>query len=403
MTTIKLGFRPSREDESRGTVCFLLTHQRRVRTLTTGYQLLAENWNEERRMFVPLGNEQQQAELRLLATKVSWEVKRMADIITRRESMRIEYGIDELMDEIRSLPPVQTLFSFVHQQIDNLNLQGRMGTATTYGNMIRNFMLFRNGCDLTFDMLTPDLINQYEQWLHLRGVRANSSSCYMRTLRAAYRKAVQEMLTPDRNPFCNVFTGYAHTVKRALTAGQVKQIVNLDLPSGSAEAFARDLFLFSLYTRGMSFVDMAFLRKSNLSCGSLTYSRQKTGQTLSIAWEPCMQEIVERYAHITKNSVYILPIITRADGTERRQYLSAIRECNRTLKRVGLLAHLLLPLTTYVARHTWASLAQEMNIPISVIRDGMGHENLRTTQIYLASINSHVVDKANQRIIGKIL
>ena len=354
-------------------------------------------------MFVPLGNEQQQAELRLLATKVSWEVKRMADIITRRESMRIEYGIDELMDEIRSLPPVQTLFSFVHQQIDNLNLQGRMGTATTYGNMIRNFMLFRNGCDLTFDMLTPDLINQYEQWLHLRGVRANSSSCYMRTLRAAYRKAVQEMLTPDRNPFCNVFTGYAHTVKRALTAGQVKQIVNLDLPSGSAEAFARDLFLFSLYTRGMSFVDMAFLRKSNLSCGSLTYSRQKTGQTLSIAWEPCMQEIVERYAHITKNSVYILPIITRADGTERRQYLSAIRECNRTLKRVGLLAHLLLPLTTYVARHTWASLAQEMNIPISVIRDGMGHENLRTTQIYLASINSHVVDKANQRIIGKIL
>ena len=115
-----------------------------------------------------------------------------------------------------------------------------------------------------------------------------------------------------------------------------------------------------------------------------------------------MQEIVERYAHITKNSVYLLPIITRNDGTERRQYLSAIRECNRTLKRVGLLAHLPLPLTTYVARHTWASLAQEMNIPIFVIRDGMGHENLRTTQIYLASINSNVVDKANQRIIGRI-
>lgn len=403
MTTIKLGFRPSKEDGSWGTVCFLLTHQRRVRTVNTDYHLLAENWNEKRRTFVPLGNEQQQDELRLLAAKVSWEVKRISDIIVRRESIRIEYGIDELMDEIRSLPPVQTFFSFVRQQIDNLNQRRRAGTATAYGNMLRSFMLFRNGCDLTFDMLTPDLICQYEQWLRLRGVRANSSSCYMRTLRAIYRKAVQATLTPDKAPFRNVFTGYAHTVKRALTAGQMRQIVNLNLPTDSAEAFARDLFLFSLCTRGMSFVDMAFLRKSNLSCSCLTYSRQKTGQTLSIAWEPCMQEIVERYAHITKNSVYLLPIITRNDGTERRQYLSAIRECNRALKRVGYLAHLPLPLTTYVARHTWASLAQEMNIPISVIRDGMGHENLRTTQIYLASINSNVVDKANQRIIGKIL
>ena len=142
MTTIKLGFRPSKEDRSWGTVCFLLTHQRRVRTVNTDYHLLAENWNEERRTFVPLGNEQQQDELRLLAAKVSWEVKRISDIIVRRESMRIEYGIDELMDEIRSLPPVQTFFSFVRQQIDNLNQRRRAGTATAYGNMLRSFMLY---------------------------------------------------------------------------------------------------------------------------------------------------------------------------------------------------------------------------------------------------------------------
>lgn len=141
MTTIKLGFRPSKEDRSRGTVCFLLTHQRRVRTVNTEYHLLAENWNEERRTFVPLGNEQQQDELRLLAAKVSWEVKRISDIIVRRESMRIEYSIDELMDEIRSLPPVQTFFSFVRQQIDNLNQRRRAGTATAYGNMLRSHAL----------------------------------------------------------------------------------------------------------------------------------------------------------------------------------------------------------------------------------------------------------------------
>ncbi len=401
MATIKLCFRPSVSGGEWGSLYYQVTHQRRVRTLSTDHHLIAENWDDSRHTFIPSGNERQQAEVRLVASMVRWEMQRMAEIVSFKESTRLEYTADELLHAFQSITPVQTLFAFMRSQSEVRRQRGRVGTAASYSNVLRSFMLFRGGRDLTFDMLTHEIIDQYEGWLQTRGVCVNSSSCYMRVLRAVYRMSVRAGLTPDRDIFRNVYMGYARTAKRALSARDISRLASLPLPPGSSMAFARDLFLFSIYMRGMSFADMAFLRRDSLMGGVVTYSRMKTRQTLSIAWESCMQEIVDRYASLTQDTPYLLPIITRMDGTERKQYQSALRACNRALKRVGEMLHLRAPLTTYVARHTWASMAQEMHVPLSVIREGMGHEDLRTTQIYLASINSQVVDRANRRIINK--
>lgn len=403
MATIKLGFRPSGITGAEGTIYYKLTHRRQVRVLSTGYRLMAENWSAESGMFVPSGDEGQQAHVRLVASMVNQELRRMAEAIAGRERARLEYTADELLCEFRSWPPMHTLFSYMRRLIEAKRAGGRAGTASAYSNVLHSLMQFRGGCDLTFDMLTQDTIVQYEGWLRARGVRANSSSSYMRVLRAVYRMAVRDQLAPDRSSiFSHVYMGYARTRKRALPARDVSRLALLRLAAGSSEAFARDLFLLSIYLRGMSFVDMAFLRKDNLVGGMLTYSRMKTRQALSLAWEPCMQEIVDRYASLAPATPYLLPIITRLDGSERQQYLTALRNSNRALKRVGDRLSLPVPLTTYVARHTWASMAQEMHVPLQVIREGMGHESLRTTQVYLASIDSRVVDRANQRIIDKI-
>lgn len=196
-------------------------------------------------------------------------------------------------------------------------------------------------------------------------MKRNSSSCYLRTLRTLYRKAVEAGLTTDKNIFRHVFTGFAKTAKRAIPLSSLRAIRLLRLPEDSVVAFARDLFMLSVYLQGISFVD--------------------------------------NYAHLTKDSPYLLPIITKVDGTERRQYERMEHKVNYYLKKIGAMAGLRTALTTYTGRHTWASVMRDMGTSLSVISKGLGHENLKTTQIYLSSIDTEDVVKANRKMIGKIM
>lgn len=163
--------------------------------------------------------------------------------------------------------------------------------------------------------------------------------------------------------------------------------------------FARDMFLFSFYTRGMSFVDMAYLKKTDLDNGILTYKRRKTKQQLSIKWEKCMQDIVNKWPSYNE---YLLPIITTAGKDERTQYKSYQKDVNQQLRKISKMLKMRKGITMYVARHSWASIAKNMNIPLGVISDSMGHTSLKTTQIYLNAIDMDIINKANLKIINKI-
>lgn len=207
-------------------------------------------------------------------------------------------------------------------------------------------------------------------------------------------------LTMQRYPFKHVYTGIDKTVKRAVSLKIIRQIRNLDLTLNPSLDYARDMFLFSFYTRGMSFVDMAFLKKRDIQNGILSYRRQKTHQQLFIKWEKPMQDIVEKYD--TRNTPYLLPIIRNMQVDERRQYKTAAHRVNSKLKKLGEQMGLTIPLTSYVARHAWASIARSKNISISVISEAMGHDSENTTRIYLASLDTSVVDKANSLILKSL-
>ena len=204
----------------------------------------------------------------------------------------------------------------------------------------------------------------------------NTISFYMRNLRAVYNRAVEKGLTPQNNPFRHVYTGVDKTVKRAIPIKVIKALKELDLSMKPSLDFARDMFMFSFYTRGMSFIDMAYLKKTDLQNSILTYRRRKTGQELSIKWEKCMAEIIAKYPE--NKTDFLLPII-KEEGNERRQYDNTLHLVNYRLKELSTMLKLQRPLTMYVARHSWASAAKAKNVPLSVISEGMGQPSTRVT------------------------
>lgn len=295
----------------------------------------------------------------------------------------------------------KSFFKFVENEILDQRTMGRIRISETYAATLRSFKSYRNSEDISLDELDSRILVAYECYLKCRGLIPNTTSFYMRNLRALYNRAVDKGLTSQRFPFKHVYTGVDKTMKRALSLKTIKLIKDIELDPGSAQDFARDMFMFSFYTRGMSFIDVAYLRKKDLSSGILTYRRKKTGQTLYIKWEKCMQEIVDKYD--MPHSEYLLPIIRPyIEMSERKQYIYMAHNINRSLKKIGERLMLSIPLTMYVSRHSWASIAKSKNIPISVISESMGHDSESTTRIYLSSLDTEAVDKANSLILKSI-
>ena len=396
MISVKVKFRPSTVVGKEGVIYYQIIQNRIVRQLTTNYRIFPEEWDESNARLI-IGNTPRSNHLLSLKSCIDWDMKRIQMIINRLTERNIPFSTNDIITAFQRQADEQSLFNFMGNVITQLKKIGKLRTAETYTATLRSFMRFRNDTDVLLDDITPELIEMYEAYLQNNGVVRNTSSFYMRILRAVYNRAVEKEFVKQRNPFKTVYTGVDKTAKRALPLSTIRRIKNLDLTRLPKLEFARDMFLFSFYTRGMSFIDMAFLKKTDLQNGYLKYRRRKTKQQLFIRWEKCMQEILDK--HNAPESPYLLPIIKVAEQNERKQYGNALREVNNKLKEIAKTICLQIPLSTYVARHSWASIARSKNIPISVISEGMGHDSEMTTQIYLSSLDSSAIDHANSLIL----
>ena len=400
MASIKVKFRPSTNENKEGTIYYQIIQNRVIRQLKTDYRLFLCEWNEAENTII-ITNNSRQNYLTSIEECIDWDIKRLQNIIAHLENKRVNYTADDIISTFQKQSNEQSLFNFMQGVIAQLQQMGKQRTSETYRCTLKSFMQFRDNKDVLLEDIDSDLMLMYEAYLRGRGLTKNSTSFYMRILRAVYNRAVDKDLTANRNPFKHVYTGIDKTIKRAIPLKAIKQIKNLDLSLQPSLDFARDMFLFSFYTRGMSFIDMAYLKKKDLSNGILSYRRRKTGQQLFIRWEMCMQEIAEKYD--TSQSNYLLPIFkpfSKID--ERKQYQNAMYLINRKLKEIGKMVGVQTPLTMYVARHSWASVAKNKKVPISVISEGMGHDSEMTTQIYLSSLDTAVVDKANSMILNSL-
>ena len=400
MASVKVKFRPSSVNGKEGSIYYQVIHKRAVRQIKTDCRIFESEWNGKTSAVAvsALASNERKSYLQSVASRIEWDVKRLTTIISLLEKGNKSYTVDDILMKFNKQSDGQSLFLFMQGIIGQLKRLNRIRTSETYAATLSSFMKFRDGQDILLCEIDGDIMMLYEAWLKANGNCPNTTSFYMRILRAVYNRAVEKELTEQKYPFKHVYTGIDKTVKRAVPLKAIKRIKELDLTLKPHLDYARDMFLFSFYTRGMSFIDMAYLKKSDLKNGILTYRRRKTGQQLTIKWEKCMEEIVTKYEDRSATQ-YMLPIITSPFANERVQYRNALYRVNTALKEVARLVNISIPLTMYCARHGWANIAKSKNIPLSVISEGMGHDSEETTRIYLASLDTSVVDRANSLIL----
>lgn len=396
MATVKIKFRPSTVDGRPGTIVYYVTHRRVVRQIATEYRIFPREWNESASRPVMTPDNDRTAVIQLITRKLDGDMERLERIIEKFDRQRHGYSSEDVITEFRRTGEGNTLFIFMESVIERLQRLNHTGTAKNYRAALGSLKRFRNNEDMPLDEIDHIAMEDYQAYLKSTGLSPNSISFYMRILRAVYRRAVEQELTNDRKPFRTVFTGTEKTPKRAVSIADIKRIRHLDLSLKPNLEFARDIFLFLFLCRGMSFIDAAFLKKTDIQNGVLTYRRHKTGQVLRIKIIEPIKKLVDAYSD--KDSPYLLPIITGSGKHERKQYEAALRRTNNALKNIAGMIRLPVPLTTYVSRHAWASIAKSKNIPVNVISDALGHDSIATTQIYLASIDASVIDRANDLI-----
>jgi site-specific recombinase XerD len=393
-TSVKLKFIPSKIKDKAGAICLQLIHNRRIKLLRTRFRLFSTEWdNETETIFFDNAQTGRKIYLQSVKTRIEMELKQLEELIFLLE-MKSNYTVDELVDLYIRNSFNGYLFPFIDYVVKNLKNSNRRKTAGICMTAKTSFERFLCGQDILLDKIDNDLMHKYETFLKNTGMMKNTISCYMRALRSVYNQSVKHGLTIQKNPFANIFTRIDKTVKRAVSEDVIVRLKNMDLSSHIELELARDLFMFSFYMRGISFIDMANLRKSNLKNGYIVYSRSKTRQMLTVKIEVCMQAIITKYYAQTIDD-YLLPVYT----VQNRDNTSQLRNHNKRLKRISDLLGLKKSISSYVTRHTWATLALRKGIPIEVISEGMGHESETTTRIYLASLEQSVVDKANADII----
>jgi integrase len=402
MATIHLKFKALRNGTSEGLLYFRITVNNEMDTVNTGFRIRQSEWQPKKNVIRLLGSDTERRKtLELVSDYVKWAQRCFYRIIEKYEGY--DCSLEDVVEEFRILlTKYLSVFSFMRKEVRRLSEVGRFRSSANCKSSLHRFVEFMDGHDISFSRLDGYLMKSYESYLLKQGLVRNTTSFYMRMLRNIYNKAVELGLTQDKYPFKSVYTGIDKTEKRAISLLDMRRISSLDLSRNSRLEYARDMFLMSFFMRGMSFVDMSYLKKSDLKHGIVRYSRRKTKQTLSLRWETPMMEILQKYRSNT--SRYLLPIIQR-DGDmlmERNQYITKMAIVNNSLKKIGRMAGIKIPLTMYVSRHSWASIANDRKVSISLISEGMGHNSETTTRIYLASINRSEIDDANKLLINEV-
>lgn len=405
MLSIKVKFRKSSLPDKEGSIFFQFIHRRKVKNLATPYHIYPDEWDYESESIKAGANVSRQNYLRSIRDQLDYDLQKFYKIINEIESRSPFFSIEEIIMKFQEENKVETLFSFFRKQILYLSEIGKKRTSENYSVTLNSLKACFHK-DINFSDIDERMVLKYECFLRKRNVCANTLSFYMRVWRAIYNKAVGEGLASQKYPFRKVYTGIAKTRKRALPIEILKKIKGIDLSCNEPLDYARDMFLLSFYLQGMSFIDMAFLRKKDLRNGHIVYFRKKTGQQLNIKWTKEMKSIVSKYSGNKKysddKSCYLLPIINGKGGDVLSGYRNRGMAINRGLKKIAYRLSINFPLTLYVARHSWATTAHSQGVPLNVISEGLGHDSERTTKIYLASLDTRVIDTANKIVIKAI-
>ena len=397
ITSVKLMLNKSRIlNNGSYPLVFQVIHNRRKKLLYTGYRMKEEVFDEsEGKIMNGLGSTFTATEV----VKMNRELRKMRNRIDTRirqlERAGEEFTVEDILTQnaFGTGKPQFYLLRYINAQIERKQELKKVGMAAAYKSTRSSLARFIGRPDVRMSEVDSAFVRRYEDFLYSNGSSGNTVSYYLRNLRSLYNQAVADGYHPrGEYPFAKAQTRPAKTVKRALSRTDMQNLADLNLENEPELEFTRDLYLFSFYAQGMAFVDIVLLRKSDICNGVLAYSRHKSKQLIRIAVTSQMQGLMDKYK--TENE-YLFPIISGEYASGYKQYRLALGRINRHLKKIAVAADIKVPLTTYTARHTWATLARDYGAPISVISAGLGHTSEEMTRVYLKDFDVSMLNQVN--------
>ena len=397
ITSVKLMLNKSRIlNNGSYPLVFQVIHNRRKKLLYTGYRMKEEVFDEsEGKIMNGVGSTFTATEV----VKMNRELRKMRNQIDIRirqlERTREEFTVEDILTQnaFGTGKSQFYLLRYINAQIERKQELKKVGMAAAYKSTRSSLAKFIGRPDVRMSEVDLAFVRRYEDFLYSNGASGNTVSYYLRNLRSLYNQAVTDGYHPrGEYPFAKAQTRPAKTVKRALSRTDMQNLADLNLENEPELEFTRDLYLFSFYAQGMAFVDIVLLRKSDICNGVLTYSRHKSKQLIRIVVTPQMQGVIDKYN--TENE-YLFPIISGEYASGYQKYRLALGRINRHLKKIAVVADIKVPLTTYTARHTWATLARDYGAPISVISAGLGHTSEEMTRVYLKDFDVSMLNQVN--------
>lgn len=378
---------------------------RQPKYISLGFSCSKEMWDDTANL--PKRKHPLYKELVILIEKKKTDALKMS---IEMETDENGYSAEELQKTIVKKKRTGSAFvlKYFDETIKHLKDAGRLGYADVFTNTRNSLKKFKEEKDFHFSDVTHTFLVRYEEWYLARGVKPNSIYISMRTLKTLINYARREgYVNAIFNPFKDFsFSKYRRikTKKRAIAKEDIYKIADLELEEDSSLYHSRNIFLFSYYCRGINFIDIAYLKWTNVKNGRLEYTRKKTNEFFSMAILDPAQKILNFYYEKYRNNdeSYIFNILNEKHQTAKSKDFridKIITRTNSDLKKIASLAGVDELLTTYVARHTYATVLKKSGISTSLISEMMGHDSEKTTQIYLDSFENAVLDEANKSIL----
>lgn len=398
--SLSLDTRRKRKDNS-FPIIIRLGHFQKTTSIATGHTIEEIYWDNSKKQVRRSYKGVQSVQF--LNNLLLSELSRAQEIVNRLHyNGELDFlSVKQLKDKIVKKTKYESFFEYGLDKAKELRVAQRFGTARNYEGVLNILKVFNKNRDVKFNELNHDFLKRFEQFhLSKPGNSRNGLASYMRTIKAIYNKGIKDdIIERDSYPFHKYQIKINPTEKRAINVEYIKKILDLDLKKEHSLFHYRNYFLLSYMTMGMSYIDMAFLRKSDIVDGRIKFQRKKTSKIYDIKVTEQMKVILKFYVSKKKRNDFILPILKR-DSLEL-QYKDAqwgLKNYNKGLKKIAELCHIEERLTSYVSRHSFATHALFKNIPLPAISAMLGHSKLSTTQIYLKSLPSNVLDTYQEEL-----
>ena len=378
------------------------THQRTHKTVSLGISVETHYWDKDAEMITA-----DCPERAILQSKIDSALAIYRKKIQRLEALDMEVDFTNLFDQTAKCTP-QFVDNYFQQQITAMKQAGKINTAIKYTATCTSLVKF-HPTKLRFEEINGKLLGDFEVFLHSAGNQSNSIATKFSVLKAVYNKAIADKIfLCKENPFISYKVGkhWTQTRKRAIHKEDIQRLMQAELPVTRSPYtdFARDIFLFSYFSAGINFKDIATLRYVDMEEDRIFYRRHKTGKTMTCRLHPQAKAIITRYGRSeAMQEDYIFPILDRHVHRTEQQIHNRVhkvlihinRELKEWSKRLGLTTNL----TTYVARHTYATVLKRSGVSVALISESLGHSDLSTTQIYLDSFENSQIDAAMQHLL----